>query len=171
MSEEIENDDEVRQESMDWQQKAEENWDRYLRTQADFDNYRRRVERDMDQSLRRGKRHLILGVLGVLDNFERALAAEGGPDALRKGVEIILRQLKDVLAAEGVTALETVGQPFDPAYHEALDVWESPDAEEERISDELQKGYTYQGELLRPARVRVVRPAQSAVEAEDSPES
>ncbi|MDA8065633.1 MAG: nucleotide exchange factor GrpE [Thermaerobacter sp.] len=149
----------LREEADGWRRQAEEYRAQSLLVQADFENYRRRVERDLAQNIRRGKRRLLLGILGVVDNFERALNAGGDVQTLRTGVEIIFRQLKELLAAEGVASLETVGQEFDPARHEAVEVWESLDADAERVSEELQKGYTYEGELLRPARVRVVRPA------------
>lgn len=142
------------------ERQAKENREQFLRARADLENYRKRVERDIAQLVRMGKKDLLLGVLEVVDNLERALslAGEGSPEALRSGVEITYRQLLKVLADAGVTPVEAVGNAFDPSLHEALSVWESDEVGEEKVTDEIQKGYLFEGEVLRPARVRVVRP-------------
>ena len=90
--------------------KAQENWNMYLRALADLENYRRRTARDLAFHIRSGKKDLILKLLTVVDDMERALAAEADYEALHQGVEIIMRKLLDVLAAEGVAPIEAVGQ-------------------------------------------------------------
>lgn len=152
--------------------KAAENWDRFLRARADLENYRQRVERDLAATVRRQKSGLLHRILEVADNLERALAAVrgtpgGGLDDERlapviEGFELISRQLQNALAAEGLEPIDAAGQPFDPALHEAVVVWESPEATAPTVTDVLQKGYRYGGEVLRPARVRVARPPEPA---------
>lgn len=147
-------------------EEARRHWDQFLRARADLDNYRRRMEREVERLVQQGKQELLLKFLEVADNFQRALMpqvmASADPDGLRKGLEIISRQLDSLLGQEGVEPLEALGKPFDPRYHEAVAVWDSPEVKEDTVTDEIQKGYLYRGELLRPARVRVARPATSA---------
>ncbi len=132
--------------------------DLYLRSAADFDNYRKRVERERVSAAQAGKRGLILALLDVMDDFERALAHAGQePEPVVEGLQAIYRRLTALLAAEGVTAFESVGQPFDPALHEAVGSVESEEQEPGAVFDELSRGYRWKEELLRPARVRVVR--------------
>lgn len=131
--------------------KAKENWDQFLRARADLENYRRRIERDLELMVRRGKRDMVLRLLDVVDALERATEWEGS-------AELITRQLLKVLADEGVKPIECAGQPFDPAVHEAVDVRTDPAVGAPTVTDVLQKGYTWEGEVLRPARVRVTQP-------------
>jgi molecular chaperone GrpE len=132
--------------------------DLYLRSVADLDNYRKRVERDRAQQAQAGKRGLILSLLDVMDDFERALAHAGQePEPVVEGVQAIYRRLTALLAAEGVTAFESAGQPFDPALHEAVGSVESEGQQPGEVFDELSRGYRWKEELLRPARVRVAR--------------
>jgi len=139
--------------------KTVENWDLFLRARADFENYRKTMLRDRDASIRRGKRDLFLKLLDIRDNFDRALGGQNqSVEALRSGIEIVARQVDNLLKAEGVEPVESVGRPFDPAVHEAIATWESPEFTEDVCTDEIQKGYQYQGEVLRAARVRVGRP-------------
>ena len=144
------------------QARAGENWDKYLRARADLDNYQKRVQRDLAASIRYGKKDLLKRLILCIDNVERAIAGwkASGVDAKQvEGVEIIHRQLLTVLAADGVVPMEVVGKPFDPTLHDAVVAWENPDVKVETVSDELEKGYMYEGDVLRPAKVRVARPA------------
>jgi len=152
-----------------WQAKAEEHYNQFLRARADYENLLRRTQREVALLLRLGKRDLFLKLLELADNLERAVCSwqeslQGVENldagALTGGVEMIGRQLQAILAAEGVKPVESVGQPFDPAVHEAVAAWESPDVEQDTVTDEIRKGYTHQGELLRAAQVRVARPAR-----------
>ncbi len=140
--------------------RAEDYWDRFLRARAELDNYRKRVARDVQQMVREGKRSLIVGLLEVVDNFERALAVERHrDDPFYQGMAMVHRQLLALLEGEGVRPIQAVGNPFDPSLHEAVEVTVSEDVQQEMVAEELRKGYTYEGQLLRPARVRVARPA------------
>ena len=146
--------------------KARENWDLFLRSRADFDNYRKASERQRDASIRRGKRDMLLKLLEIRDNLERALRTPvASVSDVLAGVEIIVRQLDSLMATEGVVPVEAVGKPFDPAVHEAVASWESPDVKVDTVTDEIQRGYTYQGEVLRVARVRVATPARPDTQA------
>lgn len=141
--------------------KAQENWDLFLRARADLDNYKRRVERDFEANLRRGKKELLMRILDVRDNFERALATPNASvDSLRSGLEIISRQIDSILNLEGVEPIEAVGKPFDPSLHEAVASWDCADVTEPTCSDEIQKGFTYCGDVIRASRVRVARPVE-----------
>jgi len=137
---------------------AAENRDLFLRCRADLDNYRKRVERDFERRVRMGRQDLVLSLLEVMDNFQRALEAEDA-SGLRAGVEVILRQLEKLLALQGVEPMFCVGEVFDPACHEAVAVYDSPEHTEETVTQEIRRGYRVSGELLRAARVRVARPA------------
>ncbi|MEW6524528.1 MAG: nucleotide exchange factor GrpE [Bacillota bacterium] len=138
--------------------KAAENWDLFLRCRADLDNYRKRVERDLERRVRMGREDLLLSLLEIMDNFGRALEAQDS-DGLRSGVEMIFRQLEKLLGTQGVEPIASVGQPFDPAVHEAVAVWDSPDHTEETVTDEIRRGYRIHDDVLRASRVRVARPA------------
>lgn len=129
-----------------------------LRALADFDNYRKRVERERESADRAGKRTIVLSLLGVMDDFERALEhASDSPDTVTAGLRAIQQRLAEVIEAQGVTPIEAAGQPFDPALHEAISAVETDEAEPGVVLDEVSRGYLWNGELLRPARVRVVK--------------
>jgi molecular chaperone GrpE len=128
-----------------------------VRRQADFENYRKRVEKERQADRHRGLELLIERVLPVLDAFDRALDARHSPaDAeYRTGFELIRRQLWDALAKEGLTRIEAVGKEFDPHRHHAIERVETTDRPDGTVIDELQPGYTFHGRVLRPAMVRV----------------
>ena len=132
--------------------------DRHLRALADFDNYRKRVQRERDSAAQAGKRQLMLALLDVLDDFERALAyANTAPEAILRGARVIHQRLTDLLQAQGVVPYTSAGQPFDPVLHEAVDVINTDQATSGVVLDELSHGYHWGDEVLRPARVRVAR--------------
>jgi molecular chaperone GrpE len=132
--------------------------DMYLRALADFDNYRRRVQRDRATSAASAKRDIILPLLEVLDGFDRALPyLSDAPEPVAEGVLAIQRRLMDLLGAQEVTSFKTVGEPFDPAVHEAIGAVDTNDYGSGTVADEVQRGYRFGGDLLRPARVRVAR--------------
>jgi molecular chaperone GrpE len=137
-----------------------------VRRQADFDNFRKRVEKERSQERQRGIEHVIELLLPVLDAFDNALASAGDPAAaadFRKGFELIRRQLWDVLSKQGVTRIDSVGKEFDPHLHHAIARVESAEHTDGTIVDELQSGYALHGRVLRPAMVRVAtEPAKSA---------
>jgi molecular chaperone GrpE len=145
---------------------AEENWKQFLRARADADNLRKRIERDLPVMVRREKKDMFLKILDVIDNFERAIAGgknvvpdgDSAAKAFLQGVEIIYRQMLGILEDEGIKPIEATGQPFDPALHEAISSEEKDGISTEVVAQELQKGYLYQGEVLRASRVRVAVP-------------
>jgi molecular chaperone GrpE len=140
---------------------AAANWDKYLRERAEMENYKRRIERTYADLARKGRKDLFLKVLNALDNLDRALSyesASGGQVDVRNlltGLHLTHQQFKDLLASEGLAEINTEGAQFDPALHEAVATEAAGDRPDGQIVGELQKGYTYQDELLRPARVRV----------------
>jgi len=137
----------------------DEQRDRLLRTAAEFDNYRKRVERERREVGDHATRTLLAALLPVLDDFERALGADAreDPDGYRQGVELIHRQLLALLASRGVKPIEAVGARFDPRFHEAILHVESPGHEDGEVIEELRRGYTMGERLLRPALVKVAK--------------
>ena len=142
------------------EKQAEEEHDRFLRTLAEFDNFRKRSREEFQQVCSFAIEDLIIRLLPVLDNFERAIkTAEEikDYDALHGGVILILRQLRDILTKEGVTPIEAQGKSFDPNLHEAVmrvDTDEYPDG---TIIEEFQTGYTLGDKVIRPSMVKVAR--------------
>lgn len=130
--------------------------DTLLRSLADFDNYRRRVERDRLSAARSGKRDIIIQLLDVLDDFDRALShLDDAPSAVSQGVRALHRKIQGVLEAQGVTPFNSAGESFNPQFHEALGTTKNDDVEPGVVAEELQRGYRWGDEVLRPARVRV----------------
>jgi molecular chaperone GrpE len=139
--------------------KAELN-DRLLRRQADFENYRKRAERDRSDFLQYAGTEFVREMLPVLDDFERALKVESADRTFAKGVELIYTRLLETLKKMGLEPMNTVGKTFDPNLHQAVDRVETDRAEDQSILEEFQKGYNFKGKLLRPAMVKVaVRPS------------
>lgn len=135
-----------------------EHQQRTLRVQADFDNFRRRTQKEKEDLGKYASSKLITELLPVIDNFERALqASEENPEfeSFSKGVSMIFRQLESVLATEGLTAMKSVGEPFNPEYHQAIMQVESDEYEEGIVVEEVQKGYMLKDKVLRPAMVKV----------------
>jgi molecular chaperone GrpE len=133
--------------------------DRLLRTRAEFENARRRIERERSDYLQFAAMDLVRGILPILDDFERALNVETADRNYAKGVELIYQRLFDTARKMGLEPIETVGKPFDPNLHQAVERVQTEDAEDQAILGEFQRGYNFKGKLLRPAMVRVaVRP-------------
>jgi molecular chaperone GrpE len=132
--------------------------DLHLRALADFDNYRKRVQRERESAAQAGKRQLVLALLDVMDDFERALAyANTAPESILTGARVIHKRLMDLLQAQGVVPYTSAAQPFDPALHEAVDVINTDQAMPGVVLNELSHGYRWGDEVLRPARVRVAQ--------------
>jgi molecular chaperone GrpE len=130
--------------------------DLYLRALADFENYRKRVDRDRASAARSGKREIILAMLNVLDDFDRALQhVDDAPAPVATGLQAVKRKLSGLLESQGITPLRSVGEAFDPALHDAIGTVESDEVESGRVVEELQRGYRWGDDVLRPARVRV----------------
>ena len=132
--------------------------ERGLRMLAEFDNYRRRTRQEQALAEQNGKREVLLALLEVMDDFDRALLHLGeAPDVVADGLRLIHQRLSDVLHSNGVTPFDSEGQQFDPTVHEAMAVVESDGEESETVYTEHRRGYLINGELLRPARVSVLK--------------
>jgi molecular chaperone GrpE len=139
--------------------------DRLLRLAAEFDNYKKRVARDRAELIRVANEELLLELLPVLDNLERALAAARKTDsteALAEGVDLVLRLFQGVLERAGVKPIDSVGQPFDPTVHQAVAAVESPGVPDQTVVEEVQRGYWLHAKVLRPAMVKVAKAAAPA---------
>jgi len=136
----------------------DEEKNQHLRTLADFQNFRRRKEEERVTDRQYANRELVIGILPVLDNFERALAAAEKTqsyDSLIDGVKLTLRQLNDFLTKNGIKPIEALGESFDPNLHEAVMRVEDSEHPENTVVEELQKGYTMHDRVLRPSMVKV----------------
>jgi molecular chaperone GrpE len=137
---------------------ADENMERYLRVQADFDNFRRRTRLEKEDFAKYASSKLVEQLLPILDNFERAIQSSKDSkdfDSLMKGIEMTFRQLDQALEQEGLKRMDAAGQPFNPEYHQAIMQVESEEHEEGTVVEEIQKGYLFKDKVLRPAMVKV----------------
>jgi len=145
--------------------KADENWDRLLRTTADFENFKKRAAREKQDAIRFGNESLLQKLVPVLDHFDMALSAAqaGGVEAakpLQDGIQMIYQQLRNALVEAGLEEVDAAGKPFDPNLHEAVAQSETADVPEGQVVQQLRKGYKLRERLLRPASVVVAkRPA------------
>ncbi len=138
--------------------RADENYNRFLLAAADYDNFKKRTERDLRKMLADRRRTLLERILPVLDNLERALGSESTGEALRDGVEQTLRGFRAVLAAEGVTPIDVEGKAFDPHVAEAIGTAQPSDGiADNTVTHVSEKGYMLGDELLRPAKVIVAK--------------
>jgi molecular chaperone GrpE len=129
-----------------------------LRRRADFENYRRRVERDREAVAAEAEAGILRQVLGTVDNLERALAASASDSGLREGVELTLRELTTLLDSLGVVSIVPLGERFDPAFHQAMVHEPAPGFEPGVVAQVYRKGYVFKDRLLRPALVKVAGP-------------
>jgi molecular chaperone GrpE len=132
--------------------------EKYLRALADYDNYRKRVERERAETSRTAVAEPLRAFLAVVDNLSRALTSGGSSEDLKAGVQMILRQTEDLLKRFGVEPVSAVGEAFDPSLHEAVVRYEDPAVDQATVTEEFQKGYRHHGRLLRPAMVKVAVP-------------
>ena len=131
--------------------------ERALRLQADFENFRRRTSKEKEELSAVIKQEILKDMLPLLDNFERAMAAETkDAEAFQKGVDMIYTQLQEVMKKNGLEPIETEGQKFDPNFHQAVMRVQNEDLEDDDIAQELQKGYMVEGRVIRPSMVQVV---------------
>ncbi|NWL86893.1 nucleotide exchange factor GrpE [Paenibacillus sp. 79R4] len=136
----------------------EEQQQRILRVQADYDNFRRRTLKEKEELAKYASAKLISELLPVIDNFERALGTVSDNEAVvaySKGVEMIIRQFENVLQSEGLKKMETVGEVFNPEYHQAIMQVDSDEYEAGIVVEEVQSGYLLKDKVLRPAMVKV----------------
>jgi molecular chaperone GrpE len=134
-------------------------FDRLARQQAEFENLRKRSAREQAEFRDYATANTVKSLLPIIDSFDLALKAQGNGNGsdLRKGLELIRKQMDEVLAGIGVQRVPAQGEPFDPRFHEAIEMVESSDTPDNQVLDELQRGYKLKDRLLRPAMVRVAR--------------
>lgn len=132
--------------------------DRSIRTLADFDNFRKRAEREREDQRRYALSEVLREFLAIQDNLDLALTAGGSIEDVRRGVEMISRQLRDLLRRHGVEEVAAQGERFDPAIHEAVSRAEDPHVSEPTVAEVMRRGYRVHERLLRPAMVKVVVP-------------
>ena len=140
--------------------KAEENWERLVRTTADFDNFKKRSAREKQEAIKFANESLLKKLIPVLDNFDMALAATQNAQteavqSLQTGVNMIYQQLKSALSESGLEEVDATGKPFDPNLHEAVAQRESAEVPEGQVLQQTRKGYRFRERLLRPASVIV----------------
>ena len=142
----------------DMQRERDDYYDRWMRKAAEFDNYRKRVERERREHSDQAVLDLLQDLLLIVDDFDRALTADAGGErgeAYRRGIELIHAKLHEVLKKQGVRPIEALGADFDPNFHQAVIQESSPDHREGEVIAELRKGYLIGDRLLRPAMVKV----------------
>jgi molecular chaperone GrpE len=147
------------------ERERDELFDKLVRLKAEFENYRKRMLREQTRILETAESEMVKKLLPVVDNLERALSnsgEKGGVDGIRKGVEMVLGQTLDVLRKEGLEVIDPEGEPFDPEHHEAMMVVETDECPEDTVIQVVQRGYRFNGLLLRPAMVNVSCPAKGA---------
>jgi molecular chaperone GrpE len=148
--------------------KADEHWDRLLRTTADFDNFKKRAAREKQDAIKFANESLLQKLIPVLDNFDMALAATqtsakgDAVQSLQTGVSMIHQQLKSALVDAGLEELDATGKAFDPNIHEAVSQQETAEVPEGQVVQQLRKGYKFRDRLLRPASVVVAKPPAAA---------
>jgi molecular chaperone GrpE len=135
--------------------------DRSMRTLADFDNFRKRAERERQDLRRYALLEPLRDFVEIVDNLGLALSAAGSTDDLKRGVEMIHRQMQELLRRHGVKEIEALNQPFDPALHEAVSREEDPTVQKPTVVGELRRGYLLHDRLLRPAMVKVAVPSET----------
>jgi molecular chaperone GrpE len=137
--------------------------DRFLRSQAEFQNLRRRIEKEKVEWHERAATEAVRTLIPILDDFERALKLGGGGTEYGKGMELIFQRLFDTLKKLGLEPIDSQGQPFDPHVHHAVEKQETEEVSADTVLEEYQRGYNFKGQLLRPAMVKVaVAPASKS---------
>jgi len=140
----------------------DEYYNRMLRIQADFENFRRRSRQEFEQASLNGEEKIVKKILPVLDSMERAFGSMNGSNSENagwvEGMQLIFRQFQNILTAEGLEPIAALEQPFDPQVHEAVLQEARADVAEPMVVEELQKGYKYKGRLIRPSMVKVAVP-------------
>ena len=144
-------------------------YDKFLRIQAEFDNYKKRLDKERIEFIKFANEDIIVDILKILDDFDRAVEAGKSShdfDVLYKGVEMIHKDLKEFLKKIGVKEIEAEGKPFNPHEHEAMMQEERDDQPEDHVVGELQKGYIFNGRIIRPSKVKVSKRPQKKKEEE-----
>lgn len=152
--------------------RAEENWDKAVRAQAELENVRRRSQRDLENAHKYALEKFLQDLLPIQDSMEMGVAAAQDESAdiarLREGSELILKMFADLMDKNGIEAINPEGHPFDPEHHQAMTLLESPDHEPDTVVSVMQKGYKLNDRLVRPAMVVVSKAPESSQESSDS---
>ncbi|NOY63831.1 MAG: nucleotide exchange factor GrpE [Nitrospirae bacterium] len=151
------------------EEELQETKDKYLRLYAEFDNYRKRVQKDREELLKYGSEPLIMELLTIVDNLEMALSHaqnEPGVDSLVKGIELTLKEFHKILKKYGVEEIEALGKPFDPQIHHAMSQVVRTDVDEMTVVEEYRKGYKLNDKVIRPSLVAVSKRSDEEPEAE-----
>ena len=152
--------EELLEKAREIQKESGQNYDLYLRSQAEMENLKKRVRKDKEDYLKFANESLLKEMLPVLDNLEKALSHsdnENNVHALKEGIRLTLKGLKDTLSKSGLEEVKALGEPFDPSFHEAVSQVDDPNAKPGIVLTELQRGYTLNTRLIRPAMVVVNR--------------
>lgn len=144
--------------------------DKHVRLYAEFENYKKRVNKEREELVKYGNESLLYELLPVSDNLEMALkhSADNTSEGLVKGVEVTLREFQRTIEKFGLTPISSTGKPFDPAVHHAMSQVEKPDIEEGTVVDELRKGYIYKERVLRPSMVTVSKKPENKNQEENN---
>ena len=143
------------------QDKSKEHLNKLLYAQADFENYRKRLNQEVDSRIEAGKARLVQNLLSIIDELELALVAAKKTEnstTVAEGLRIVLKKFRDLLAAEGLSKIETIGKKFDPTLHEAAERVPCDGKEEGTILEEVREGFTMKGKLVRPSIVKIAVP-------------
>ena len=143
------------------QEKSKEHLNKLLYAQADFENYRKRLNQEVDSRIEAGKARLVQKLLSIVDELELALRVAKNienPTAVVEGLQIVLKKFRDLLAAEGLSKIEAIGKKFDPTLHEAVERIPCDGKEEGTILEEVREGFIMNGKLVRPSIVKIVGP-------------
>ncbi|MCB4792618.1 MAG: nucleotide exchange factor GrpE [Elusimicrobia bacterium] len=150
----------LRQSVEENKKKAEDYYDQLLRLKAEFENYRNRMEKEKQTHRLWGKEEILLKQIDLLDVIEQAyesMNSNASPESIKKGLELIKIEFSKMLSSEGIKEIESLGQKFDPNFHEAIEQLETKEEEEGKILGVMQKGYMFGGRMIRPARVKVAK--------------
>ena len=139
------------------QQKADENWDSFVRLQAESENNRKRSEKKVEDAHKYGAQKFVESLLPVVDSLEMGMTAEGDIDQIREGMNLTLKQFETVMEKFNIEAINPMGEKFNPELHQAMAMQPNPEMENNTVMAVMQKGFTISGRLIRPAMVMVVK--------------
>jgi molecular chaperone GrpE len=154
--------DDLEKRALTAEAQAKELHDRLLRNAADFENFKKRSKKEVDEGMAKGREQILKEVLPVIDNLERALKHAPGDDPLAQGVRMVEKQLLQALEKFGVTRFSALGQPFDPNMHDAIQQVETNETAPGLVAQEYSSGYLMSGKLLRPAMVAVAKKPEAS---------
>ncbi|PWQ98536.1 nucleotide exchange factor GrpE [Leucothrix arctica] len=139
------------------QQKADENWDSFVRLQAEIENNRKRSDKQLEDAHKYGSKKFVEALLPVVDSLEMGMTAEGDITQIREGMNLTLKQLESVMEKFNIEAIDPMGEKFNPELHQAMAMQPNPEMENNTVMAVMQKGFTISGRLIRPAMVMVVK--------------